>query len=181
MRNDLHGLLHLRPKIAKPLTPPPPRPVAERDRTRKPSRGPSQPPRPAKKGKGKSRGASKGSKSKTEWCTTYKGVEICRRYQTGLCTSDTCQFAHVCAITHCGSQQVDMRHRKAFAGSALCTLPLPNKIGGSADPILALQWSQYNTTSEAIPPNRQPDPWATPGRVRRYTLPCDYSSNQPWP
>ena len=111
MRNDMHALLQLRPKIAKAPIAPPPRPSAPRDRGTKRERRhssepaqPSRPSRPGKKGKGKSKGASRASqtpKPKANWCTSFKGREICKRYQTGLCTSDSCQFAHVCAIMNC--------------------------------------------------------------------------------
>ena len=102
MRNDVHSLLQLRPKMSKPSVPAPPRPATPRQRgpkrDLKPARMPS---RPAKKGKGKSKGALPSPKPKAEWCTTYKGREVCRRYQTCSCTNDQCPFAHVCAIVGC--------------------------------------------------------------------------------
>ena len=99
MRNDVRSLLQLRPKMSKPSAPAPPRPATPRPkRDLKPARVPS---RPTKKGKEKSKGASPSPKPKAEWCTTYKGCEVCRRYQTGLCTKDQCHFAHVCAIVGC--------------------------------------------------------------------------------
>ena len=102
MRNDVRSLLQLRPKMSKPTVPAPPRPATPRQRQSKrdikPAREPSRPP---KKGKGKSKGALPPSKPKAEWCTTCKGCEVCRRYQTGLCTNNQCRFAHVCAIMGC--------------------------------------------------------------------------------
>ena len=79
--------------------------------------------RPGKKGKGKSKEASRASqtpKPKADWCTSFKGREICKRYQTGLCTSDSCQFAHVCAcqfahvcaIVNCQLKRPAMDHSK---------------------------------------------------------------------
>ena len=95
----------MRPRIARAPIAPPPRPAAPRDRGTKRERGhssePSQPSRsfrPGKKGKGKSKGAQRASKTpkpKADWCTSFKGCEICKRYQ---CTSDSCRFVHVCAI-----------------------------------------------------------------------------------
>ena len=99
MRNDVHSLLQLRPKLSKPSVPAPPRPATPRQRAPKRDLKPTRvPSRPAKKGKGKSKGASPSPKPKADWCTTYKGREVCRRYQTGSCTNDHCPFAHVCAI-----------------------------------------------------------------------------------
>ena len=99
MRNDVRSLLQLRPKMSKPSVPAPPRPATPRQRG--PRRDLNMPSRPTKKGKGKSKGASPLPKPKAEWCTTYKGREVCRRYQTGSCTNDQCPFAHVCAIVGC--------------------------------------------------------------------------------
>ena len=88
MRNDVHSLLQL---------PAPPRPATPRQRAPKRDLKPTRmPSRPAKKGKGKSKGASPSPKPKADWCTTYKGREVCRRYQTGSCTNDHCPFARVC-------------------------------------------------------------------------------------
>ena len=51
---------------------------------------------PRKKGKGKGKG-----KHRDSWAATHQGKQICRRFQHGLCKSDNCQFAHVCAVKGC--------------------------------------------------------------------------------
>ena len=113
MRNDVHSLLQLRPKISKPSVPAPPRPATPRQRAPKRDLKPTRmPSRPAKKGKGKSKGAAPSPKPKADWCTTYKGREVCRRYQTGSCTNDHCPFAHVCAIAGCQQKHPAMDHNK---------------------------------------------------------------------
>ena len=105
MRNDARGLLQLRPKMSKPSVPAPPRPATRRQRAPKRDLKPTRmPSRPTKKGKGKSKGASPSPKPKADWCTSYKGREVCRRYQTGSCTNDHCPFAHASKSTCHGSQ-----------------------------------------------------------------------------
>ena len=113
MRNDVRSLLQLRPKMSKPSVPAPPRPATPRQKGSKRDLQPARmPSRPTKKGKGKSKGASPPPKPKAEWCTTYKGREVCRRYQTGSCTNDQCPFAHVCAIVGCQHKHPAMDHNK---------------------------------------------------------------------
>ena len=35
------------------------------------------------------------------WLDTFQGKQICRRFQTGACTSPKCKYLHVCAIKGC--------------------------------------------------------------------------------
>ena len=85
MRNAVRSLLQLRPKMT--ATP----------RNTKAFASPHA-FTPHQERQGEVKGASPSPKPKAEWCTTYKGREVCRRYQTGSCTNDQCPFAHVCAI-----------------------------------------------------------------------------------
>ena len=100
----------LRPKIAKVVPAPPPAKRAHLS-PRQPKRPASRPQKskpPRKKGKRKGKG-----KSKNAWAASHNGKPICRRFQTGTCKSDNCQFAHVCAIKGCQQTHPASTHRTA--------------------------------------------------------------------
>ena len=102
IRNDVPSLLQLR--AAAPRAPPDPRGTK---RTRQDDSG----PRTKGKGKGDGKGnCKKGGPSSprggtsspaANWVDTFQGKQICRRFQTGACTSPKCKYLHVCAIKGC--------------------------------------------------------------------------------
>ena len=97
-RMEIHSLLMLRPKTSR--QPPTAQPAKRPHNPARPAKRPAprqhkaEPPR--KKGKGKGKG-----KTRDNWAASHQGKQICRRFQHGLCKSDTCQFAHVCAVKGC--------------------------------------------------------------------------------
>ena len=99
IRNDIPSLLQLRP-VTPRLAPPDPR-------GHKRPRGEEHPPeRPKGKAKGKGKSLDKGKTApqgspNPNWADTFQGKPICRRYQTGACTSAKCKFLHVCAVKGC--------------------------------------------------------------------------------
>ena len=106
-RMEIHSLLMLRPKISKAMPAPPPAKRAQLS-PKQPERPASRPQKsepPRKKGKGKGKG-----KPKNAWATSHNGKPICRRFQTGTCKSDNCQFAHVCAIKGCQQTHPASQH-----------------------------------------------------------------------
>ena len=93
-RMEIHSLLMLRPKTSRqPLAAQPAkRPPNPARSVKRPAPRPHKAEPPRKKGKGKTR---------DNWAATHQGQPICRRFQQGLCKTDNCQFAHVCAIKGC--------------------------------------------------------------------------------
>ena len=93
-RMEIHSLLMLRPRTSRqPLAKRPTNPARSGKR---PAPKPHKAEPPRKKGKGKGKG-----KTRNNWAATHQGKPICRRFQQGLCKTDNCQFAHVCAIKGC--------------------------------------------------------------------------------